>query len=318
MQHDCTKMTENYTNNSTLMNNKINTSASPALMSDVVKITERENSGVRSLSLTRIAIGYVLSGTKYLYCNDYSYSIEEGSVFLLDVGFHYEENIIGSNGRYEQITFYLSAQRLQQVIFSLNINFGLSFASRHTCSKCMSRNFGSARATTSIRSFFASIDISLRSSGLLHNDIGQRIKLNELIYLLLSEEDGCIRRKLLRSADTESALFISSIYDNIFNDISVEMLAELTNRSLTSFKKEFKRLFNASPHRWIVEQRLDRARIMLASTSRTVSEIGAECGFANISHFIKLFKQRYNETPASFRRKCATQSANEHSRVAAG
>ncbi len=300
------------------MNNKINTSASPALMSDVVKITERENSGVRSLSLTRIAIGYVLSGTKYLYCNDYSYSIEEGSIFLLDVGFHYEENIVGANGRYEQITFYLSAQRLQQVIFGLNINYSLSFSSHHTCSKCMSRNFACVRSSTPLRNFFLSIDLSLRSSGLLHNDVGQRIKLNELVYLLLSEEDGCIRRKVLRSADTESGQFISSIYDNIFNDISVEMLAEITNRSLTSFKKEFKRLFNASPHRWIVEQRLDRAKILLASTSRTVSEIGAECAFANISHFIKLFKHRYNETPASFRRKCVAQATSERSQVAAG
>lgn len=300
------------------MNNKINTSVSPDTMSDVVKITEYENSGVRSLSLSRIAIGYVLSGTKYLYCNDHSYPIEEGSLFMLDIGFHYEENIVGANGRFEQITFYLTPQLLQQVIFGLNINYGLSFSSHHTCSRCMSQNFAYMRDPTSIRGFFLGIDISLRNSGLLHNDIGQRIKLNELIYLLLTEEDGCIRRKILRSADTESGQFISAIYDNIFNDISVETLAELTNRSLTSFKKEFKRLFNASPHHWIVEQRLDRAKIMLASTSRTVSEIGSECAFTNISHFIKLFKHRYNETPASFRRRCMAQAISEHNEVAAG
>ena len=110
--------------------------------------------------------------------------------------------------------------------------------------------------------------------------------------------------------------FIGTIYDNLFNDISIDTLAELTNRSLTSFKKEFKRLFNAPPHRWIIEQRLERARIMLASTSRTVSEIGIECGFANISHFIKLFKQRYNETPASFRQKCSAQAVKGYNSAA--
>ena len=287
------------------MNYKSNTfsASTSAAMSDVIKITEHENSGVRSLSLARIAIGYVLSGTKYIYCNDYSYSIEEGSVFVLDAGFHYEENVVGSNGRYEQIVFFLSSQRLQQVIFGLNINYGLSFVSHHSCIKCISRNFSFAQASTPIRNFFVGIDLSLRNSGLLHNDIGQCIKLNELVYLLLSEEDGCIRRKILRSSDADSGQFINTIYENIFKDISVETLAELTNRSLTSFKKEFKRLFDAPPHRWIIEQRLDRAKIMLASTNRTVSEIGAECAFTNISHFIKLFKQRYNQTPASFRRQ---------------
>ena len=158
----------------------------------------------------------------------------------------------------------------------------------------------------------------MRNSGLLHNDIGQRIKLNELIYLLLTEEDGCIRRKVLRSSDTASGQFVNIIYENIFNDVSVEMLAEMTNRSLTSFKKEFKRLFNAPPHKWIVEQRLDRARVMLASTTRTVSEIGAECAFSNISHFIKLFKQRYNETPASFRRRSLISSSMQSNGVAVG
>ena len=285
------------------MNYKTNKSSASDMMSDVVKITEHENTGVRTLSLARIAIGYVLSGTKYVHCNDYSYSIEEGSVFVLDAGFHYEENAVGSNGSYEQIVFYLSSQLLQRVIFGLNINYGLSFTSHHSCTKCISRNFSFAKASTPIRNFFVGVDLSLRNSGLLHNDIGQRIKLNELIYLLLSEEDGCVRRKILRSSDADSGQFINTIYENIFKETSVEVLAELTNRSLTSFKKEFRRLFDASPHRWIVEQRLDRAKIMLASTSRTVSEIGAECAFTNISHFIKLFKQRYNQTPASFRRQ---------------
>ena len=295
------------------MNYKTNRSSAPATMSDIVKITEHENSGVRSLSLARIAIGYVLSGTKYIYCNDYSYSIEEGSVFILDAGFHYEENIIGSNGRYEQIVFFLSSQRLQQVIFGLNINYGLSFTSHHSCIKCISRNFSFTKASTPTQNFFVGIDLSLRNSGLLHNDIGQCIKLNELIYLLLSEEDGCVRRKILRSADADSGQFINTIYENIFKDISVETLAELTNRSLTSFKKEFKRLFNAPPHRWIIEQRLDRAKIMLSSTSRTVSEIGTECAFTNISHFIKLFKQRYNQTPASFRRQSSIHIEKQNS-----
>ncbi len=285
------------------MNYKTNDPSTMALSSDVVKIIERENSGVRSLSLTRMAVGYVLSGTKYIYNSDRSYSIDEGSLFVLDAGFHYEENIIDENGRFEQIIFFLTPQTLQQIIFGLNINYGLSFSSRHSCANCISRNFASCMASTPLRNFFVGIDLSLRNSGLLHNDVGQRIKLNELIYLILSDEDGCIKRKVLRSSDADSGHFINIIYENIFNDISIERLAELTNRSLTSFKKEFKRLFNAPPHRWIIEQRLDRAKIMLSSTNRTVSEIGLECAFSNISHFIKLFKHRYKETPASFRRQ---------------
>lgn len=288
-----------------------NISSNKTSTPNVARIAERENTGIRSLSLSRIAVGFVVTGTKYIYNNDQFHQVNEGDVFILGSGFHYEENIVGANGRFEQIIFYFTASMLQQAIFSLNINFGLSFASRHSCHQCMAYNFATAKADSPLRNFFMSIDLSFRNSAVQHNDIGQCLKFNELVYLILSGEDNCIKRKVLRSADTTSGNFINIIYDNIFNDISIDGLAELTNRSLTSFKKEFRRIFNTSPHQWIISQRLDRAKIMLSSTSRTVSEIGAECGFTNISHFIKLFKQRYRNTPASYRRMYNTISDNE-------
>lgn len=278
---------------------------------DVVKITESENSGVRATFISRTAIGYILSGKKYIHRNDLCYAIDEGSIFVLDSGHHYEENIVGRNGRFEQIVFYISSARLQQSLFSLHLNYGLTFTSHHHCPLCLSRDFVFEEANDALRNFFVGIDNSLRNSGLLHNDVGQRLKLGELLYLIFSANDGCVRRKVLRASDTVLEQFVCTIYQNIYNDISIEDLATMTNRSLTSFKKEFKRIFNAPPHKWIIAQRLDRARIMLTSTSLTISEIGSECAFTNISHFIKLFKQRYHATPASFRSKHFTLPDNQ-------
>jgi AraC-like DNA-binding protein len=117
--------------------------------------------------------------------------------------------------------------------------------------------------------------------------------------------------------DVAGGNFEQVVYNHMFKDVSIEQLSEICNRSLTSFKKEFSRLFNASPHKWIIGQRLDRAKILLSSTSRTVSEIGAECAFSNISHFIKLFKHRFGETPAAFRRRHSVLNDDAH-RVAVG
>ena len=124
-----------------------------------------------------------------------------------------------------------------------------------------------------------------------------QIKLNELFFLILNGEESCLKHKLLNAADMVYEQFFDVVYQNLFRDISVEELAALTNRSLTSFKKEFKAIFGMPPHRWIVEKRLERARMLLISTNKTVSEVGTECGFANISHFIKLFKRRFGTTP---------------------
>ena len=282
---------------------------------DIVQVTEVTNSGIRPITISRIAIGYVLSGTKYLYNNDRFYQINKGEIFFLSPGFHYEENIVCESGRFSEIIFYLSPSTLQQATCALGHNFGLKFSSRHTCDRCIALNFAMAKSDTPLENFFASVEQSLHSSLLRENEIFKQIKLNELIYLLVTGEDNCIKRKLLRAVDTTSRQFVNIIYENIFNDISIEQLAELTNRSLTSFKKEFRRIFNSSPHHWIIEQRLDRAKVLLSVTGYTVSEIGAECGFSNISHFIKLFKQRHHHTPVAYRRLFSAVGDNTQAAV---
>jgi len=61
------------------------------------------------------------------------------------------------------------------------------------------------------------------------------------------------------------------------------------------------RLFLMPPHRWFIRQRLIHARLLLISTSMSISEIGVACAFSSTSHFIKLFKREYGQAPAAYR-----------------
>ena len=135
----------------------------------------------------------------------------------------------------------------------------------------------------------------------MHDETAENIKMTELVYLIVSQADGCLKSKVLRNVDSAHDNFEQIIYTNIFNDVSIEELASKSNRSLTSFKKEFKRHFMMPPHRWFIRQRLMQSRLLLISTSKSISEIGVECTFPNTSHFIKLFKKEYGTTPAIYR-----------------
>lgn len=269
---------------------------------DVVKIVETSSEGVHSTHLSRMAVGFILKGRKLIYHNDSNVQVSEGDMFWLDAGVHYEENI-AEGGQFEQILFYVSPSDLQRIIISLNSNYGLGCDSTHQCDECRRNNFVVCRPSMELHDFFLGVNQSFRHSDLHRNEIGGRIKLNELIYLIVAGEDGCLRRKIIAGADVVNGQFAREIYNNLFNDISIEILARKTNRSLTSFKKEFRRQFDVPPHKWFIDQRLQRAKVLLMSTNMTISEIGAECAFTNISHFIKLFKQRFDDTPASMRRK---------------
>jgi AraC-like DNA-binding protein len=135
----------------------------------------------------------------------------------------------------------------------------------------------------------------------MHDEAAEDMKMTELIYLITSQRDCCLKSKVLSNVDSAHDNFEQIIYSNIFSDLAIEELAEMCNRSLTSFKKEFKRHFFMPPHRWFIKQRLIQSRLLLISTSKSISEIGIECTFPNTSHFIKLFKKQYGTTPAIYR-----------------
>ena len=65
------------------------------------------------------------------------------------------------------------------------------------------------------------------------------------------------------------------------------------------------------PEQRIIRQRLMHSRLLLISTSKSISEIGNECTFPNTSHFIKLFKKEYQMTPATYRHKHLTSLVPE-------
>ena len=132
-------------------------------------------------------------------------------------------------------------------------------------------------------------------------ETAENIKMTELVYLIVSHDECCLRSKILGNIDTAKENFEQLMYDHIFDDVSIDELAALCNRSLTSFKKEFKRVFLMPPHQWFIRQRLMHARMLLISTSKSISQIGSECAFPNTSHFIKLFKKEYGMTPANYR-----------------
>ena len=71
------------------------------------------------------------------------------------------------------------------------------------------------------------------------------------------------------------------------------------------------------PHKWYIRQRLMHSRLLLISTSKSISEIGNECTFPNTSHFIKLFKKEYQMTPATYRHRHLTTAAESEEAFAA-
>lgn len=267
----------------------------------IVKYVETSRNGIQSQTLSRYAIGYVLRGSKYIYDGDQRIQLTRGDVFYLGIGHHYTEDVPENGQPFEQILVYYTPSELQRILMHLNITYGMDISNGHCCIKCASHPYVAMNGWTAIRNFFINTNSYLRDERLRRDETVENIKMTELIYLIVSHEDNCLKSKILNNIDTAKENFEQIVYDHIFRNVSIEELARMTNRSLTSFKKEFRRIFAMPPHKWFIRQRLMQARLLLISTSLSVSEIGAECSFPNTSHFIKLFKKEYAMTPAAYR-----------------
>lgn len=84
---------------------------------------------------------------------------------------------------------------------------------------------------------FVNTNNYLRDEDFHRDETAENIKMTELIYLIASHEDCCLKSKLLSNVDAAKENFEQIVYDHIFKDISIEELSKLTNRSLTSFKR---------------------------------------------------------------------------------
>ena len=90
--------------------------------------------------------------------------------------------------------------------------------------------------------------------------------------------------------------------DNYCYNLSLEAYARMCGRSLSAFKRDFQQLFKAPPGRWLREQRLRRAKLLLSAGDLQVSEVAFQCGFENLSHFSKAFKEEFGHSPTELKR----------------
>ena len=82
----------------------------------------------------------------------------------------------------------------------------------------------------------------------------------------------------------------------MFN-MTAEKFGYLTGRSLTTFKKDFKKIFSTAPQKWLTKKRLELAHYQLFEGKQKPSAVYFEAGFKNLSHFSFAFKKQFGYNP---------------------
>ena len=135
--------------------------------------------------------------------------------------------------------------------------------------------------------------IQLKFRELLLNVADNRRNLEALSYFcsLLHEPAAVSLRKIME--------------DNFCYNLKLEQYAQLCQRSLSAFKRDFQKTYGQPPGKWLLERRLEHARLLMRNAGLSISEIAYDCGFENLSHFSRAFRDRFGASPAAFRQQAA-------------
>ncbi len=134
-----------------------------------------------------------------------------------------------------------------------------------------------------------------------------KLKFKELVLQILTTDFNTPLKKYFLSTLKESKENIESVMrKNLLFNLTIEDYAKLCNRSLSSFKRDFKQTFGISPLQWLIEERLKYAKTRLLTTDESINDIAFHSGFETTPHFIRSFKKHYGLSPLRFRRQALT------------
>lgn len=122
-----------------------------------------------------------------------------------------------------------------------------------------------------------------------------------LLFLLLSKFIGSVKIDFEKKATNSILSIVKYIHSNLNKELTVSMLSEMAFLSTGHFSKRFKQLTRLTPIDYINKQRIEKAQLLLNTSSQSCIEIAEACGYKSNAYFCKIFKKYIGKSPIDYR-----------------
>lgn len=128
------------------------------------------------------------------------------------------------------------------------------------------------------------------------------LKFREMLLNICSDPKNRDIKDVLYTLHKNVGGSMESIMEEQFRyNLKVDEFARLCGRSLSTFKREFRKIYDTTPQKWLLAKRLNLARNIILNTDLTIQEVCYDCGFESDSHFVRSFKNQFGVTPNQWR-----------------
>lgn len=241
---------------------------------------------------------------KLVYAQNMICFMIRGVKEIIDGGQHYQMNN-------EQIGLVSSGNMLMTERVTLRQDFEslLMFFSNEFLADFLSKYEISLTKTsvdfTSVMNFPKDAYLSnfQHSMKLLERDFTKRAfrfaKMEEILLYLIEKHPLQIRAFIASSLSKSQSEIPRVIQNHKFKNLNLEELAFLCNMSLSTFKRKFQDLYNTSPKKYVISERMKKAEQLLQHKNRP-SDIYHQIGYENLSSFSIEFKKYFGQSPKTY------------------
>jgi AraC family transcriptional regulator, exoenzyme S synthesis regulatory protein ExsA len=133
------------------------------------------------------------------------------------------------------------------------------------------------------------------------------LKFKELVLSLLANTKNEHFLSWLNALSDDHRQSLEEIMRNNFTfNLTLSQYASLANTSIPTFNREFRKIFNDTPAKWIAKHRVALATDLLQNSTMRVGEIALECGFENQTHFSRVFREHTGASPMEYRKQASS------------
>ena len=229
------------------------------------------------------ALIYVTKGTKILHFSSQDRSIEAGDILFIKSGSYVMTEVLDEV--YEGILFFYSDALLNDFIQKYSVEFDSC-----DCKEDIFIINGDKFLQNGLLSIMPYFDNDNMDLNIV------KLKFEEVFLNIVNSNKEFVSflKHIHKKGDNG---FKSQVEQDFDKFDSIKDMAKHFKMSELNFRNRFKESFNTTPKKWILNKKLEKAKVLLEQSELNVSEVCHEIGFDNISWFIQSFKKEFGSTP---------------------